>query len=72
MVDEVGGGIRHAAPATGRAEPPALAREGNEAVVPTGVAVHAHEAVGEYAAFEIGAEFTLDETCGGCSLFAGI
>ena len=39
MVDEVGGGIGHSAPSTGRAEAAALAREGNEAVAATGVAV---------------------------------
>ncbi len=40
-IHEVRGGIRHASPATGRAEAAALARKGYEAIVPAVVTVEA-------------------------------
>ena len=60
-VDEVGGGIGHAATAAGGAEPAPLAREGDEAIVPAGIAVDAQESMGEDAALEDGAELSFDE-----------
>ena len=72
MVYEVGGGIGHSAPTARGAEATALAREGDEAVAATGVAVHAHESVGEHAAFEISTQPSFDEARGRRALFAGI
>ncbi len=46
-VDEVCGGVGHAAAAARRAEAAALAREGHDALASAGVAAYAHEAVGE-------------------------
>jgi hypothetical protein len=61
-IDEVRGGVGHAAAAAGGAETTAFAGERHEPIVPTSVAVQAQEAVGEDAAAEEGAELLLDET----------
>jgi hypothetical protein len=53
--------IRHAPSAARGTEAAALAREGDHAVEPALVAVHAHEAVGEDAAAEKAAELAQDE-----------
>jgi len=52
-VDEVRGGVDHATSPAGRTEAAALAREGDELVAQAARAVHAREAVGEQAAFEV-------------------
>ena len=51
-IDEVGGGLHHAAGAAGGAEVADLAGEGHQVVVAAGTAVHAGEAVGRDAAGE--------------------
>jgi hypothetical protein len=56
--------IRHAPSATRWAEATALTREGDDAVEPAFVAVHAHEAVGEYPAAQERSELALDKA--GC------
>ena len=61
-VDEVRGGVRHAATAAGRAEPTALARERHETLALAFVAADAQETVGQDAAVEERAELRLDET----------
>jgi hypothetical protein len=61
-IDEVRGGVRHAAAAAGRAEATSLAREGHETVELALVAVEPEEALGEDPAAEKGAELLLDET----------
>ena len=50
-------GLCHAPASAGGTEAPALEREGDHAIEPARVAVHAHEAVGEDAP-----ELALDET----------
>jgi hypothetical protein len=53
--------VGHPPAAARRAEAASLAREGDEAITATVVAVHAEEAVREDAAVEVGAELALDE-----------
>jgi hypothetical protein len=60
-VDEMSGGVCHAASTARRAEPPTAAREGEQAVVAAAVAVQAQEAVGQHSAFEVGAQLSLYE-----------
>ena len=55
----------------GRADATALAREGHETFATAGIAAHAHEAVGEDAAAEVGAELALDEARDGAIPLAG-
>ena len=61
-IDEVRGGVGHAAAAARRAEATPLARERHEAVELAFVAVEPEEAVGEDSAAKKGAELLLDET----------
>ncbi|MBA2591340.1 MAG: hypothetical protein H0U97_03380 [Gammaproteobacteria bacterium] len=61
MIDQVGGGLRHAPGATARAEAATLATEGHELFMGTVGATQAQEAVGQYAALEKGIEFVFDE-----------
>ena len=70
-VDEVRGGVGHAAPAAGGAEAAALAREGDETLELALVAAQAKEAVGRDAAAQIGAELVLDEAGRGLATLAG-
>ena len=60
-IDQVRGGIRHAAPAARGTEATALAREGHQAVVAALVAVQSQEAVGQDAAAKEGAKLLRDE-----------
>ena len=60
-VDQVRGGIRHAAPAARGTEATALAREGHQAVVAAVVAVQSQEAVRQDAAAKECAKLLLDE-----------
>jgi len=59
-VDSEGGALSHAAAPTARAEPPPLAREGQEAIEPAALAAQAGEAVGQDPAREELAELVLD------------
>jgi hypothetical protein len=58
---EVSGCIGHPPPTTGRAEPPPLAREGDETIMAASVAVDPQEAVGEHTTGEVGPQLALDE-----------
>ena len=60
-VHEMRGGVGHAPAAARRAEATPFAREGDEAIESTVIAAKPQEAVGEDSAFEVGAEFFLDE-----------
>ncbi len=64
----MGGGVGHAATATGRTEAAALTREGDEPVVAAGVAVDPQESVGQHAAGEVRADLALDEAGHGGAL----
>ena len=55
------GGIGHSTSAAGRAEAAALAREGNQAIVATVVAVETEEAVRQNAAAKERTKLLLDE-----------
>jgi hypothetical protein len=52
----MGGGIRHAAPATARTKPAALTRKSHEPVEAAGVTVNAQKAPGQDPAIEEGAQ----------------
>ena len=60
-IDEMRSGVGHAAPAARRAEAAALAREGDDAIEPAAVAVHADETMREDPAAQEGAELTRDD-----------
>ena len=60
-IDQVRRRVGHAAPSAGGTESPALAGESDQPVEAAGVAVHAHETVGEDAAAEEAPELLLDE-----------
>ena len=60
-VDQMGRGLGHAAAAAGGTEATALARPRDEPIVTAGIAVHAEESVGEYAALKIGPNLTFYE-----------
>jgi hypothetical protein len=60
-IDEVRGGLRHSTPATRGTEAAALARERDQAIVTTLVAVQAEEAMRQDAATQEGAKLLLDE-----------
>ncbi len=64
-VDEMGRGVCRASAPTGGAETAALTREGDQAVVTTGVAVHTEEPVREHATTEERAKLLLDEARSG-------
>ena len=70
-VDEVGGGVGHAATAAGGAEAAALAREGDDPLVMASVAAHPQEAVRGNAAAKIGAQLLLYETWRRLAAFVG-
>ena len=61
MLDEVGGGVRHASRATARTEAAALATEPHQLLVPAGVALHAQESVFEAPAIQVRLELFDDE-----------
>ena len=61
VVDQVRRGLRHAPRAARRAEPAALAAEGQQLVVAALAAAQPQEAVGQDAALEEGVELVLDE-----------
>jgi hypothetical protein len=63
LVGQVGRHLRHAARVTGGADPPTLAGEGQEPVVPAISAAHPRESVGEDAAAQVAAEVAL-HPCG--------
>ncbi len=60
-IDQVRCGIRHAASATRWTEPTALAREGDQSIVPAVVAVEAQEAMRQDSAAQERAQLLLDE-----------
>ena len=64
MVGKMGGGLDHAPGGTGWADPPTLARVGDEEVVTTVGTAGAGKSVGEDAAFEIAAKFPFDRRRG--------
>ena len=84
VIDETGGGIAakqsfacasvatrprgHSAPTTRGAEPSALTRECDQAVVAAVIAVDPDESSGEHAAVEVGTQLSLDESRDGCTL----
>ena len=61
VIDQVGGGLRHAPGATARAEAATLATEGHELFMGTVGATQAQEAVGQDAALEKGIELLFDK-----------
>ena len=61
VIDQVGGGLRHAPGATARAETATLATEGHELFMGTVGATQAQEAVGQDAALEKGIELLFDK-----------
>ena len=61
MLDEVGGGLRHASRATARAEAAALATERHQLLVPAGIALDAQESVFEAPALQVRLELFDDE-----------
>jgi len=60
VLDQVGGGLGHAAGATRRPQAAALAGERDQDIVTAGVAVRAGEPSGQDPALEIGAQLALD------------
>jgi hypothetical protein len=68
MVDERSGSVRHPPPTTRRTESTSLAREGNEPIVSTRVAMDSQESVSEYAALEIRPNLSLHEPGNGRAL----
>ncbi len=60
-IDEPGRCVRHSPAAAGRAEPSALARKGDEPIVPARIAMDTQESMSEYPALQIGADLSLDE-----------
>jgi len=67
-VDEPGGCVRHSPTAAGWAEASSLAREGDEPVVSTCVAMDAQKSMGEHPTLEIRTDLSLDEPGDGCAL----
>ena len=63
-VDKLSSGVAHPATSARGTEAAALARESDQAVVTTCVAVNAQEAVREHSAAEEGAKLLLDEARG--------
>ncbi len=61
VVDEVSGEVGHAAGPAGGAEASAFASEGDQVVVAAARAVHAREAEGQQAAFEVARELAAHE-----------
>ena len=61
MIHQVGGGLRHAPGTALRAEPAALAAEGQQLVVAAIPAAQAQEPVGQDAALKEGVELFFDE-----------
>jgi hypothetical protein len=61
MIDQVRSPLRHAPATTARAEPAALAREGNQSIEPAGGAPKASEAAAQAAAPQEVTKFLLDE-----------
>ena len=61
MLDEVGGGFRHASRATAWTEAAALATEPHQLLVPAGIALHTQESVFEARAFQVRLELFDDE-----------
>ena len=61
MLDEVGGGFRHPARATARAEAAAFATELYQFLMPAGIALDAQESVFEASAFQVRLELFVDE-----------
>ena len=53
MLDEMGSGLGHASRTTARAEPPALATERHQLLVPAGIALDAQESVFEASALQV-------------------
>jgi hypothetical protein len=67
-VDEAGGGISHSPSTAGGAEPSALTRKCDQAVVAAAIAVDADETSGEYAAIKVGTQLSLHESRDRCTL----
>ena len=67
-VDEMSRGVGHPPATTRGTESAPLARKADEAIVSAGVAVDAQESMSQYAAFEIGADLSLDEAGNGGAL----
>ena len=61
MLDELGGGFRHASRATAWTEAAALATERHQLLVPAGIALHTEESVFEAPAFQVRLELFDDE-----------
>ena len=59
MLDEVGGGFRHPARATARAEAAAFATEPYQFLIPADIALDTRESVFEAPAFEVRLELFL-------------
>jgi hypothetical protein len=64
----MGRGVGHAATDARRTESAAFTREGHQAVVAAGIAVDAHESMGQHAALEIRPDLALDEAGDGSAL----
>ena len=61
MLDEMGGGLGHASPATARTEAAALATERHQLLMPAGIAFDAQESVFEAPALQVRLELFDDE-----------
>ena len=61
MLDEVGGGFRHASRATARTEAAALATERHQLFMSAGIALDAQEFLFEAPAFQVRLELFSDE-----------
>ena len=61
VIDEMGGGVGHAATAAGGAEAPPFSAERDQRVVPTATAPQAGQTMGQDATLEILLELALDE-----------
>ena len=61
VLDEVGGGFRHASRTTARTKARAFATERHQLLMPAGIALDAQESVIEAHAFQVGLELFFDE-----------
>jgi hypothetical protein len=68
IVDERSGCVRHPPATTRRTESTSLAREGNEPIVSTSVAMDTQKSVSEYPALQIRTDLSLHETGDGRAL----
>ena len=61
MLDEVGGGVRHASRATARTRVPAFSTGRHQLLMPAGIALDPQESAFEATAFQVRLELFVDE-----------